>query len=164
MRSWRAVCVGFALGVALLVAPAAGDLHGQGVAFGAHGLWSSEVDFGIGGRVLGNIEDVNLEAVGEFNLFFPEGDLDFWEINGILFYHFHLADTRSVMPYLGGGLNIGTASNGDSETEIGLNLGGGVRFPNTSSVTPYIEGRGVVSDFDHFVITAGLLFGRAFGR
>lgn len=125
---------------------------------GVQGNWGSDTDFGVGARLLTNIPNTNLEAMGSFDLYFPDNDFDFWEINGNLFYHFHLEDTRSVMPYLGGGLNISRFSNGASQTEAGLNLAGGVRFP-TGNVSPFLEGRGVVGDASQFVLTFGVLFG-----
>ncbi|MGH7541621.1 MAG: hypothetical protein ACRELC_11540, partial [Gemmatimonadota bacterium] len=119
----------------------------------------TETDFGIGGRVLGDLGTSNLEAVGSFDIYFPEGDLDFWEINGNLFYRFVLRDTDAVLPYLGGGLNLSHLSNGDGDTEPGLNLGGGLRFATTSDASPFVELRGVIGDFDQFVVTIGALFG-----
>lgn len=123
----------------------------------------TETDLGVGGRVLGNVEQMNLELVGSFDLYFPDGPTDFWEINGNAFYHFHLPETPSVLPYAGGGLNIAQTSNGFESTEPGLNLGGGVRFP-LENLSPYVEGRAVVSDADQLVFTFGVLFGHAHGQ
>ncbi len=142
----------------LLCAPNPG--HGQ-VYVGAQGSWGSETDFGVGGRVLGNIEDANLEAVGSFDVYFPDGG-SFWTVNANLFYHFHLEENPSVLPYLGGGLNIATVSNGDSQTEAGLNLGGGIRFP-LDNVSPFIEAKTVLSDVDQSVLSFGVIFGHAHG-
>lgn len=135
-------------------------------AFGAQVGWGSETDIGVGGRILANIEAVNLEAVGSFDIYFPDDagqvDRDYWEINGNLFYHVHLRDTRSVLPYFGGGLNIARMEIGTAtHTEVGLNLGGGVRFPNESGIIPFIEAKGVISDrlAEQFVATFGVLFG-----
>jgi hypothetical protein len=140
----------------LLTGPAAQQLDAQ-VALGPQGNWGSEADFGVGGRVLVNIPNVNLEFVGSADMFFPEGDVDWLDLNANLFYHIHLVDTP-VIPYLGGGLNVARLSNGVSTTEAGLNLGGGLRFPG-ASLTPFVEARAVISDADQFVLTAGILFG-----
>lgn len=153
-------------GLGLVALLGAGELRGQ-VAFGAQAAWGSDTDLGIGGRVLGNIEQVNLEGVGEFNLFFPDGDVDFWEINANLFYHFHLEDTPSVLPYVGGGLNIAHVSvGGAGDTEAGVNLAGGVRFPTAGEWAPYLELRaaGVGADTDQLVLTGGILIGPTGGR
>lgn len=130
---------------------------------GAQALWGSDSDVGVGGRVLANIEDANLEFVGSFNVFFPDGPVDFWEANANIFYHFHLRESPSILPYVGGGLNVSRLSNGVESTEAGLNLGGGIRFP-LESVTPFIEARAVLSDHDQAVLAFGLLFGHAHGR
>lgn len=130
---------------------------------GAQANVASDTDFGLGARLLANIEDANLEFVGSFDLYFPDEPLDFWEINGNVFYHFHLPENPSVLPYLGGGLNVARLSNGFDETEAGLNLGGGIRFP-LENVSPFVEARTVISDADQTVLTIGLLFGHAHGR
>lgn len=144
---------------------AARDAEAQ-AAFGVQGNWGDEADFGIGGRILANLESVNLEAVGSFDLYFPDDrgseDVDYWEINGNLFYHIRLRDTDAVVPYLGGGLKIARAEVGSADdTEVGLNLGGGARFPTSSSVTPFAEAKYTISDglAEQFVITFGFLFG-----
>jgi hypothetical protein len=138
--------------------PQASEAEAQ-VALGGQGSWGSEADFGVGGRALVNVPGWNLEGVGSVDFFFPDGDVDWIDINANLFYHFHLPDSPSVIPYVGGGLNLARLSVGDaSTTEAGLNLGGGIRFPGPT-VTPFLELRGVVSDADQFVITGGILFG-----
>lgn len=142
----------------LLAGPSAGEATAQ-TAFGVQGNWGSEADFGVGGRVLANIPNVDLEGVGSVDLFFPGNEVNWLDVNANVFYHFHLDDSPSVVPYAGGGLNIARISVGDaSTTETGLNIGGGVRFPSPG-VTPFLEARAVVSDADQFVITGGVLFG-----
>lgn len=141
----------------LLAGPTTQEAQAQ-AAFGGQGSWGSEADFGVGARALVNIPNVNLEFVGSAEVFFPDGDVDWFDFNANVFYHFHLPDAPSLMPYLGGGLNVARISNAASTTEAGLNLGGGIRFPG-ATVTPFIEGRGVISDLDQFVVTVGLLFG-----
>lgn len=131
------------------------------VAVGPQANVGTETDFGIGGRIVGNIRDANLEAVGSFDVYFPDDPVDFWELNGNLFYHFHLRETDAVLPYAGGGLNISHFSNGEGETEAGLNLAGGLRFATRSDASPFVELRGVIGDFDQLVVTLGVLFGNA---
>lgn len=124
---------------------------------------ASETDLGVGGRLLADIDGTNLEFVGSADLYFPEGVTDYWELNGNLFYHFHLPETPSVLPYLGGGLNVANFSNGATETEAGVNLGGGLRFP-LADVSPYVEARTVVGDFDQSVLSIGFVVGHAHGH
>lgn len=159
---WAATA-GLALG--LLVAGGQTRTADAQVYLGPQVNLATDTDFGVGGRVLANIEQANLEFAGSFDLFFPDGPVDYWELNGNLFYHFHLPENPTVLPYAGGGLNLATfdPETGDSNTEAGLNLGGGVRFP-LENVSPYAEGRAVVGDADQFVFTVGLLFGHAHGN
>lgn len=164
MRQSARWIVGFVLALAV-VGFGAGGAEAQ-AAFGVQGSWGSDTDFGIGGRVLANVEQVNLEAVGSFDLFFPDDrgddDVDYWEINGNLFYHIHLRDTNAVIPYVGGGVNIARFElDADSQTEVGLNLAGGARFPTASDITPFAEAKYVIADEfnEQFVIAFGFLFG-----
>ncbi len=153
-----AVLTALLVGLVLLAGPSAQHAEGQ-VALGLQGNWGSEADFGAGGRALINIQNTNFEALGSVDMFFPDGDVDWLDLNANLFYHFHLPDSPSVVPYIGGGLNVTRLSvDGSSTNETGLNLGGGIRFPG-ASVTPFIEARGVISDADQFVVTGGILFG-----
>ncbi len=46
--------------------------------------------------MLGNIEDANREAVGSFDVYFPDGG-DFWTVNASLLNHFPLDD---VTPFV----------------------------------------------------------------
>lgn len=146
-------------GIALTLGAGSADAQ---VYVGPQVSLASETDLGVGGRLLANIEDANLEFVGSADLYFPDGPTDYWELNGNLFYHFHLPETPSVLPYLGGGLNVANISNGATDTETGLNLGGGLRFP-LDDVSPYVEARTVVGDADQSVLTIGLLLGHAHG-
>lgn len=161
LRKSLLTAIGLATAMLMLQPPAASaQVYG-----GVQGVWGSDTDAGIGARVLGNIEDANLEAVGSFNYYFPDDegpgdDVSFWEVNANLFYHFHLPETSNVLPYLGGGLNVSRLSNGASDTEAGLNLGGGFRFP-LEDVSPYVEGRFVAGGHDQVVLTLGLMFGHA---
>jgi len=152
-----ALLTGPLVALMLLGAPGVQDAEAQ-VAVGPQASWGSEADFGVGGRALINIPNVNLETVLSAELFFPDGDVDWLDFNANVFYHFHLPDTHSVVPYAGAGLNVARLSFNGSETEAGLNIGGGIRFP-AGGMTPFIDARFVFSDADQFVISAGLLFG-----
>lgn len=151
--------VALAMGLVLAV-PGSADAQ---IYYGPQLNAATETDVGVGGRVLGNVERMNLELVGSFDLYFPDGPLDFWEINANTFYHFHLPENPAILPYLGGGLNLANISNGADNTEVGVNLGGGVRFP-FEDISPFIEGRTVISDFDQAVFTFGFLLGHAHGQ
>ena len=142
-----------------LFALEANEAHAQTV-FGAEAMFGSETDLGIGARLqlpLG--PEIPLDFQGGFNLFFPDGPSDYFEINGNLWYDIPTSGTTNVEPYVGGGLNIGHHSvSGFSDTDVGLNLGGGARFV-FANTTPFIEARFVVGGSEQFVIGGGVLFG-----
>ena len=141
----------------LLDAPASASAQ---VDLGVEAAVSSEYDFGPGGRVLAQAEDLNLDFVGRFDYYCPDGPGDAWELGADLFYHFHLEGTHSVLPYLGGGLSVTRVTGAVDATSAGLELGGGIRFP-LEYVTPYVEGRGVLGDRDHAALSVGFYFGHA---
>ena len=121
---------------------------------------SDEVDFGLGATLSAQAPQLGeaLGFIGEFIVFFPD-DGDYFEINGNVTYSFPLAES-TVLPFALGGLNIGRASAGDfSNTEIGINLGGGITF-DAGSFRPSVGGRFAINDLlnDHFVFFATLPF------
>jgi hypothetical protein len=133
---------------------------GAQVRLGAEAMFGTETDFGLGGRIVAGLgTSLPLEFQGGFNLFFPEGPRDYWEVNGNVWYTFETP--ASGAPYAGGGLNIGRMSGGSesaSDTKLGINLGGGYRF-NFTNTAPFVEARFTVGGHDQFVIAAGVLFG-----
>jgi hypothetical protein len=65
-----------------------------------------------------------------------------------------------VEPYAIGGLQLGygKVEGFDSETDFGVNLGGGAKFLTTGTVQPFVELRISVGDFDPILLTGGVLF------
>lgn len=156
MRRMRLLAAGVFLGL-LALGPARVDAQAS---FGAEAMFGSETDFGIGGRVqlpLGTT--LPLEFQGSFDLFFPDGPVDYWEINANIWYLIETRGSTVAVPYVGGGLNIGHSSTtGFSDTEAGINLGGGARF-EFENTTPFVEARFVIGGVGQFVIGGGFLFG-----
>src|SRR5262245_23803310 len=100
----------------------ASDAH-----LGLQGNWADDADLGVGARLLwdaaGSSEGIG--AIASFDFFFPDGDIDYWELNGNLTYSLR----GRFQPYLGAGLNLAHVSGGgESDNELGLNLLGGLRF------------------------------------
>lgn len=126
---------------------------------------ADDADVGLGGRLVAGVEDyAGLEVIGSFDIFFPEGDYDYWEINGNAVYNFEIVGAPSLRPYAGGGLNVAhigadddAGGDVDGDTELGLNLLAGTKFP-LEGITPFVEVRGEVSGGEQLVITGGLLF------
>jgi hypothetical protein len=84
-------------------------------------------------------------------------DLDFFEINANLTYDIPIEDA-SVLPFALAGLNLARASVGDfSNTEIGLNVGGGLKF-GAGALQPLVGVRLELEGGDGFVIFGALPF------
>lgn len=119
-----------------------------------------DVDIGLGvryeNRMLGMFpQSPNLRFALSFDYFFPD-NFDYWEINANVFNLFPGRGAR-VVPYLGGGLNVARASAGGArDTEVGLNLLGGIRLPGR--YRPYLEARLELGGGDRLVLTGGWLF------
>ena len=144
--------------------------------FGIQADFSTEWDFGVGARGEFDLTNVftNRGAfsrafiVASFDYFFPDCpggagvDCTYWELNPMLAVPITVTNPN-ITPYLGGGLNIArvsfeTAAGDASDTEIGLNLLGGLRFP-LGGVRAYTDARIVIGDNDQLVLTFGFLFG-----
>ncbi len=148
----------------LLVAPTAAAAQVQvGPVAGFH----DDFDFGIGGFVGIPVPslDENLSIIPSFVYFFPDPDnLSVWEINGDVVYSFEVSDETPVLPFAFAGLNITRASvdlggtfGSVSNSEVGLNLGGGIRF-RAQSVNPFAGAKFTLGDVDGFVIFGGIGF------
>src|SRR5712691_5645946 len=128
--------------------------------FGVQLNWSSDYDFGIGGRgvfPLGSLlPGPPLDGIVSFDYFFPGNSVHYWEINGNVAYLFTVPRSSSLRPYAGGGLNIIHASlsgvSGSGVTRAGLNLLGGTTFKlKGSSLVPFAEARGEVGGGKTFI-------------
>lgn len=126
-------------------------LAAQDFDIGAQLSYGDDAQLGIGPRVLTPLESVHprLRAVYAFDYFFPdsgrdpEGDLDYWEITGSVVRDISV---REVKSYFGLGAVIARSSVSEnvartrSRTTLGLNLVGGVKFPE-GEYTPFVEAR-----------------------
>ncbi len=137
----------------------------QGFRWGPELSLGTDTDFGIGGRVEFDLTGPPLTVIGSFDYYFPDGSVDYWEINGNLVYNFDIPSAPTVTPYAGGGLDIAHASwdggngVGDSysDTDPGLNLLGGARF-DAGSIMPFVEMKFTIEGVEQFVVTGGILF------
>src|SRR5436189_6076658 len=141
--------------------------------FGLQLNWSSDVDFGIGGRGVFPLESLfpktPLDGIVSFDYFFPSVpsgvSAHYWEINGNVAYRFTVPARSSFRPYAGGGLNIAHASAGPSgrtsvsPTKAAPNLPGETTFKlKGSKLIPFAEARGAVGGGKTFIITGGVRF------
>lgn len=163
MRSRYTVALLTAITLATATTLTAQVREPYGTAYPHFGLQASvgeDVDLGLGvryeNRMLGMFpESPNLRFALSFDRFFPDGLRSYWEVNANVFNLFQAQNAR-VAPYLGGGLNVAHMSNGGSDTDVGVNLLGGVRLPGR--YRPYLEARIELGGGERLVVTGGWLF------
>jgi hypothetical protein len=144
-------------------------LVGAQTVVGPQAAFHDDVDFGVGGFVSIPVPslDPNLSIVPSFMYYFPDGNFDYWELNGDVVYNFEVSDETPVLPFAFGGLNIARVSGpsvtvgqvtiDNDQTEIGLNLGGGITF-RAESVRPFVGAKFQIGDIDGFVVFGGVGF------
>lgn len=150
----RNTSLGLALLALVAFAPAAASA--QQFTVGPTAAWHEDADFGIGinvGRDLPEMSDgVGVQA--DFIYFFPDG-FDLWELNANLTYDFPL-ENSSVLPFVLGGLNVASASvdvgsESVSNTDLGLNIGGGIGF-DAGSLRPQVGAKYEIGGGESFVV------------
>lgn len=154
MRIRASMIVAFA---ALALALAPGQSQAQATLGPMLAYHDDAEAFGIG-AVLGVPFDALGPGVGfmaDFIWFFPDL-VDYLEINGNITYDFPL-ENSTVVPFVLGGLNIARFSNGGSNTELGLNLGGGIEFA-AGTLRPQVGLKIELEGGESFVIFGTLPF------
>lgn len=150
-----------ALTMAMVAAPTIARAQTMGVPpfhFGAQADFATDGSvFGVGGRVEYGLTSMvpsltDFRFVGSFDVFFPSAG-SYWEINPGVATSFNLANAP-VKPYAGAGLNI---AHGTGNTDIGLNLFGGVKFKAMGTLTPFAEARLELGGGENFIITGGIM-------
>ena len=153
---------------ALLAAGLAGSAHAQAVRepsagpyphFGLQGSVGENVNLGVGVRYENRMTGMfpampNLRFAASFDYFFPDSPARYWEINTNVFDLLTVHNAR-VVPYVGGGLNIAHSNGGGGNSDVGLNVLGGLRLPGR--YRPYLEARIELGGGDRFVATLGWL-------
>jgi hypothetical protein len=141
---------------------------------GPYLAYHDDADLGIGGFVgipLPAIDE-DLSFLASFGIFFPDDrgsrrvDVDYWELNADGLYAFPLENT-TITPWALAGINIAHGSvvvdsgtllpTADDDTEIGVNLGGGVTF-GTGPVSPFAGVKFELGGGEGAVIFGGLTF------
>jgi len=137
---------------------------GQGqVLLGPTLAWHDDADFGLGATVGFELPSLSegVGFLGDFLLFFPNG-MDYFELNGNVTYDFPRPGSTAT-PFALAGLNLSHASVdagplGDvSDTEVSLNLGGGIAF-DAGKFRPKAGGRFIIGDGTSFVLFITLPF------
>jgi len=152
-----------ALATALLLAAAPTALHAQGqLRLGPQISFGDDTDAGAGIRIEHRFSAApDWRFAGSFDLFLPDGPLEFWEVNVNVLRSFRITGS-DVAPYAGGGMNLARSSvdgiaNSD-DTNLGLNLVGGLRFNTGTRISPFFELRVELAGGEQAVLTAGILF------
>lgn len=141
------------------------------IRFGGQLNYGDDTDFGLGPRlVLADPALGEFRFIGSFDLYFPDDgggvDIDYWELNGNIVYDFEVTTAPKLTPYVGAGLNVAHVSvdltspgltGGGSNTELGVNLLGGLEF-GLGKIRPFVEIKVELEGGEQFVITGGVLF------
>ncbi|MEM7548552.1 MAG: outer membrane beta-barrel protein [Bacteroidota bacterium] len=124
-------------------------------------VWGSEIeDLGINFNGEYNFDEywsaetqLSIFFVEDEDSFFGEVDRGFWTLNFDGHYHFQ---GNSSGPYALAGINIATFSvESASDTNVGLNLGGGYLYEFDGPISAFGDVKYVISDFDQLVIRLG---------
>jgi len=151
--------------VGMLAAPSV--VQGQITEAGPFLAYSDDAEaFGIGGYIMIPIPALNpnIALAPDFTWFFPDGDVTLFEINGDLVYMFPVSESSPVIPWALGGLNIARFSvdvpgfGNVSDTQVGINLGGGVNFRVTGSISPFAGAKIELEGGESFVLFGGIGF------
>jgi hypothetical protein len=153
------------IAVAVLLASVGAMPAAAQTRFGGELSWGDDSDFGLGGRVVLGLENyfrAPIDAHLSFDYFFPSApngvDVTYWEVN--LDGGYRIPGVHGpINVYAGGGLNIAHGSaNGNGNSDVGVNLLGGVQFKTKNRLLPFVEARVELGGGDQFVLTGGLLF------
>jgi opacity protein-like surface antigen len=154
----------WAVTAAVLFVAGTATAEAQEVRFAPQVNYGDDTDFGIGARVRLMIPSIarGVFGVGSFDYFFPD-NFNYFELNANMGYM--IPGVRGkVHPYAGGGLGYARASaedcsgSGCSDSEIGLNLLGGMDIETRSRIMPFVEVRIELGGGEQFVLTGGVYF------
>lgn len=144
--------------LAALAAPAAAQNAWD---FGIRGgVYTDDSDPFVGVEVLTRLGGTRWFFNPNVEVVFPDNG-DLITLNGD--FHYDLPVEGSVYVWVGGGPAIifrdpDRPRNDDSETDVGLNLLGGVGFLKGQPVRPYVQGKVLVADESEAVLAFGVRF------
>lgn len=134
-----------------------------------------QTDLGVGFGYGSEIEEAGITLNAQFNIvsrfslspsftyFFTEGSIDFSTINIDGHLNYEVGNGAILYPLFGLNLAFLSRDRGifvedDSDSELGVNLGGGVNYFFTRKLGFMGEMKFVLGDADQFVINLGMLF------
>lgn len=123
--------------------------------------WAYAFDADEGGINLGAKYGITreIDLAGGFTFFYPGENWNYWMLDIDGHYNFPMGNGLTLYPLVG--FNFTTAGyNGPgdnySNTDFGLNLGGGAQFTIFDPLAAYIELKGIVGDASQGVLGLGL--------
>ncbi|MDR0969367.1 MAG: porin family protein [Lentimicrobiaceae bacterium] len=136
----------------------------------AIGMGDEITNFGIGAKFQYNVTDpIRLE--GSFTFFMPKEQVadvkvSFWDLNVNAHYLFPIANQITVYPLAGLGIqgckvktSYGGYSASASDSDIAINLGGGIDYALTDQLVLNGELKYKISgDWDRFIISVGVAY------
>jgi hypothetical protein len=154
LRHLRRIAVGIALLVSVATVAQAQGHPPYRPHIGAHLSYNFDAEeFGIGPQFYIPVAR-HFEFYPSFDYYFVDGPASLWQLNVDMKYK---SREQHTWFYLGGGLAIARASAGQfSDTDIGVNLLGGVETVVMNTIHPYLEGRLTLRDNTAFQLAAGL--------
>jgi opacity protein-like surface antigen len=164
----RTILAASLLGLVAASAAQAQQPAAERMRFGAQVSFASDdVDFGVGAhldypmnRLFNNAP---IFAQVGLDVFFPGNDVTYLELNWNALYKFRIQNSP-LAPYAGAGLNFAYAKTGGgcsgdcSNSDLGLNLVGGMQFPNAGRLLPFVQVRLELGGGELFVLTGGIHF------
>lgn len=152
---FKAVCVMvFALMAAGLMAQEKGE-----IAVGGNlvlGSGDSYTNYGIGAKFQYNVIN-RLRLEPSFTYFLKKDNLSMWDLSVNAHYLFPVAEKIAVYPLAGLSILGLNPEYGDSDTEIGLNLGGGADYQLTDKLFLNLELKYKIHDnWDRFLVSVGV--------
>lgn len=150
----------FALGAVTVVTVLPSTVQAQAT-LGPAIAYHDDFKLGIGAALNVPIQDFDegVALMADFFYFFPDGSINYLELNGNLTYSFAL-DQSPVTPFVLTGANVSNTSDDftdTSRTEVGLNLGGGLAFA-LGRVRPVIGAKIEIGGGRGFVVFGQLPF------
>lgn len=124
---------------------------------GVYFNYGTEMNIGLGVKYRYSFTD-NWRIEPTFNYFFENDGLSMWDLGANAHYVFPVAETINLYPLVG--LNYANFhADGWNEGRLGINVGAGADFKVSSSLAIGVEAKyQIISDFDQFVISAGITY------
>lgn len=154
-------------GLALVVAIAVLAPHSAAAQtrFGMQVSVADDMDVGLGMRLRSDgrwmFPRSPVSTIVSFDVFFPGGDVTYFELNGNMVYNFN-PRASAVRPYVGSGLHIARIDRGDfpgsSDSELGLNVVGGLAFPAAGRAVPFVEVKLGIGGGEQLMLSGGFHF------